>query len=64
MLQGFAVALKMGATKSDFDSCVAIHPTGRSLLFVMFHYLHKGSVIIKCELYVLSTIRRTQYNIL
>lgn len=28
MLQGFAVALKMGATKADFDSCVAIHPTG------------------------------------
>ena len=28
MLQGFAVAMKMGATKADFDSCVAIHPTG------------------------------------
>jgi glutathione reductase (NADPH) len=27
MLQGFAVAVKMGATKSDFDSCVALHPT-------------------------------------
>eukprot|EP00092_Neocalanus_flemingeri_P006776 GFUD01007318.1.p1 GENE.GFUD01007318.1~~GFUD01007318.1.p1 ORF type:complete len:461 (+),score=153.13 GFUD01007318.1:107-1489(+) len=27
MLQGFSVAIKMGATKSDFDSCVAIHPT-------------------------------------
>ncbi|KAF3933641.1 hypothetical protein ABW20_dc0100631 [Dactylellina cionopaga] len=27
MLQGFGVAMKMGATKSDFDSCVAIHPT-------------------------------------
>lgn len=27
MLQGFGVALKMGATKKDFDSCVAIHPT-------------------------------------
>jgi glutathione reductase (NADPH) len=27
MLQGFGVALKMGATKADFDSCVAIHPT-------------------------------------
>eukprot|EP01120_Amphizonella_sp_Union-15-10_P015184 TRINITY_DN7743_c0_g1_i1.p1 TRINITY_DN7743_c0_g1~~TRINITY_DN7743_c0_g1_i1.p1 ORF type:complete len:458 (-),score=98.98 TRINITY_DN7743_c0_g1_i1:55-1428(-) len=26
-LQGFAVALKMGATKKDFDSTVAIHPT-------------------------------------
>ncbi len=28
MLQGFAVAIKMGATKADFDNCVAIHPTG------------------------------------
>jgi glutathione reductase (NADPH) len=27
MLQGFAVAIKMGATKADFDNCVAIHPT-------------------------------------
>lgn len=27
MLQGFAVAIKMGATKTDFDSSVAIHPT-------------------------------------
>lgn len=27
MLQGFAVAIKMGATKKDFDDTVAIHPT-------------------------------------
>ncbi len=27
MMQGFAVALKMGATKADFDNTVAIHPT-------------------------------------
>uniref|UniRef100_A0A8D0ARZ2 Glutathione reductase, mitochondrial n=1 Tax=Sander lucioperca TaxID=283035 RepID=A0A8D0ARZ2_SANLU len=27
MLQGFAVAIKMGATKADFDKTVAIHPT-------------------------------------
>jgi len=27
MLQGFAVAMKMGATKADFDACVALHPT-------------------------------------
>lgn len=27
ILQGFGVAMKMGATKEDFDSCVAIHPT-------------------------------------
>ncbi len=27
MLQGFAVAVKMGATKADFDNTIAIHPT-------------------------------------
>ncbi|MEH8043731.1 glutathione-disulfide reductase, partial [Gallibacterium anatis] len=27
MIQGFAVAIKMGATKKDFDNTVAIHPT-------------------------------------
>ena len=27
MLQGFAVAIRMGATKRDFDATVAIHPT-------------------------------------
>ncbi|RIY31267.1 glutathione-disulfide reductase [Psittacicella melopsittaci] len=28
MIQGFAVAMGMGATKADFDNTVAIHPTG------------------------------------
>lgn len=28
MIQGFAVAIKMGATKADLDATVAIHPTG------------------------------------
>jgi len=27
MLQGFGVAIKMGATKADFDSIVALHPS-------------------------------------
>jgi glutathione reductase (NADPH) len=27
MLQGFAVAMKMGATKADFDATIGIHPT-------------------------------------
>lgn len=27
LLQGFAVAIKMGATKHDFDTTIAIHPT-------------------------------------
>ena len=28
MIQGFSVAIKMGATKADFDNTVATHPTG------------------------------------
>ncbi|MEL0654915.1 glutathione-disulfide reductase [Pseudoalteromonas issachenkonii] len=28
MIQGFAVAMKMGATKANFDAVVALHPTG------------------------------------
>lgn len=27
MLQGFSVAIIMGATKADFDRCIALHPT-------------------------------------
>ena len=27
MMQGFAIALKMGAKKADFDATVGIHPT-------------------------------------
>ena len=35
MLQGFGVALKMGATKKDFDNTVAIHPTSAEELVTM-----------------------------
>ncbi|VDM61892.1 unnamed protein product [Angiostrongylus costaricensis] len=35
MLQGFAVALTMGATKAQFDACVAIHPTSAEELVTM-----------------------------
>jgi pyruvate/2-oxoglutarate dehydrogenase complex dihydrolipoamide dehydrogenase (E3) component len=35
MLQGFAVAVKMGATKADFDSTMAIHPTSAEELVTM-----------------------------
>ena len=35
MLQGFAVALRMGATKKDFDDTVAIHPTSSEELVTM-----------------------------
>jgi glutathione reductase (NADPH) len=35
MLQGFAVAIRMGATKRDFDDTVAIHPTVAEELVTM-----------------------------
>ncbi|XP_064366365.1 glutathione reductase, mitochondrial isoform X4 [Dromaius novaehollandiae] len=35
MLQGFAVAIKMGATKANFDSTVAIHPTSAEELVTL-----------------------------
>ena len=35
MLQGFAVALRMGATKRDFDDTIAIHPTSAEEMVTM-----------------------------
>jgi len=35
MLQGFAVAIKMGATKAHFDDTVAIHPTAAEEIVTM-----------------------------
>ncbi|NXE69625.1 GSHR protein, partial [Calcarius ornatus] len=35
MLQGFAVAIKMGATKADLDNTVAIHPTSAEELVTL-----------------------------
>lgn len=35
MLQGFAVAIRMGATKKDFDDTIAIHPVSAEELVTM-----------------------------
>jgi len=35
MMQGFAVAIRMGATKRDFDDTVAVHPTSSEELVTM-----------------------------
>ena len=35
MLQGFAVAVKIGARKRDFDDTIAIHPTVAEELVTM-----------------------------
>lgn len=45
MLQGFGVAIKMGATKRDFDNCVAIHPTAAEEVVTLAPWgLKKGTV--------------------
>lgn len=43
ILQGFGVAIRMGATKADFDRCVAIHPTSAEELvshFLLLSFSH------------------------
>jgi glutathione reductase (NADPH) len=35
MMQGFAVAMRMGATKQDFDDTIAIHPTSSEELVTL-----------------------------
>ena len=35
IIQGFGVAVKMGARKADLDNCVAIHPTSAEELVTM-----------------------------
>jgi len=44
MLQGFGVAIKMGATKADFDSIVAIHPTSSEELVTIAPWQAKYKV--------------------
>lgn len=39
MLQGAAIAIKMGATKKDFDRTIAIHPTGSEELVLADPYV-------------------------
>lgn len=40
MLQGFSVAVNMGATRADFNRCLAIHPTSSEAL-VRYHNPYK-----------------------
>ena len=44
MMQGFAIAVKMGATKADFDSTVAIHPSSAEELVTMKHPVRNHEV--------------------
>jgi glutathione reductase (NADPH) len=42
MLQGFAVAVRMGATKKDFDDTVAIHPTSAEEFVTLRSEISRG----------------------
>jgi glutathione reductase (NADPH) len=42
ILQGFAVAVRMGATKRDLDRTVAIHPTAAEELVTLRGARHHG----------------------
>ena len=42
--QGFAVGIKMGATKEDFDNTVGIHPTYAEELVGLFQVKGEGEL--------------------
>jgi glutathione reductase (NADPH) len=42
MIQMVAIAIKMGATKADFDQTVAVHPTLAEELVTMRHPSRSG----------------------
>lgn len=46
VLQGFGVAMKMGATKADFDSCIAIHPTAAEELVTLAPWGMSGTTAV------------------
>jgi len=50
MLQGFGVAMKMGATKADFDSIVAIHPTSSEELVTIPPWQAKYGSVLRAPL--------------
>jgi glutathione reductase (NADPH) len=43
IIQGFAVAIKMGATKMDFDNTVGIHPTSAEELLTLKNSARQGA---------------------
>ena len=49
MIQGVAIAVKMGATKADFDNTIGIHPTSAEELVTMRSASHKYRNGVKVE---------------
>merc|ERR1712176_1478359 len=49
MIQGVAIAVKMGATKADFDATIGIHPTSAEELVTMRSPSYKYENGVKVE---------------
>lgn len=68
MLQGFAVAIKMGATKAQFDDCVAIHPTSSEELVTMRSWTRKknttASIHIDLKIMLTNYTPKKSHNVL
>ena len=49
MVQGMAIAVKMGATKDDFDNTIGIHPTSAEEMVTMrsASYQYKNGVKVE-----------------
>jgi len=57
MMQGIGIAVKMGATKQDFDNTIGIHPTSAEELVTMrepSYYYRSGEKIEKLEVPALA----------
>jgi glutathione reductase (NADPH) len=56
MVQGLAIAIKMGATKFDFDNTIGIHPTSAEEIVTMRTpaYRYKNGVKVEKEVSVLA----------
>ena len=48
MTQGFAVAMRCGATKADFDETVGIHPTSAEI-FTTMDVTKRSGMSPKCK---------------
>ena len=52
LLQGFAVAVRSGARLSDFDDCLAVHPTASEELVTLGRVGERRVIGLELELYV------------
>ena len=64
MMQGFGVAVKMGAKKRDFDNCVAIHPTSAEELVSYAFFCRNGLLSMLIDNLPLGDIEVILYIIL